>query len=144
MAYIYILTHLHLTTFSQHTLCRCYDHYNHLTAFSELTLPGCIKLSQDKKTLRYCTGKKKLILKQCLRIPVIWRCLMQTSPVGSRKKIAKPLYLIEKTFSLVKNKPWTKRLQGFIGIRSFKSQTNSKFFQQKLTLSRAAGTEANT
>ena len=35
------------------------------------------------------------------------------------------------------------RRQGFIGIRSFKSKTNSKFFQQKLTLSRTSGTEAN-
>ena len=35
------------------------------------------------------------------------------------------------------------RHQGFMGIRPFKSKTNSKFFQQKLTLSRAARAEAN-
>ena len=37
---------------------------------------------------------------------------MQTSPVGLRKKIAKPLYLIEKTLSLVKNK-LNRELRGF-------------------------------
>ena len=55
MEYIYIFTHFrtafyHLTTFSQHTLCRVMT-YDHLTAFPEQMLLGCIKRSQDKRTL---------------------------------------------------------------------------------------------
>ena len=57
---------------------------------------------------------------------------------GIRKQNAKASYLIEKTLSLQMNRE-ASRIYGY----TFVCKANSKFFQQKLTLSRAVRADAN-
>ena len=85
-----------ISPYSVNTSCTDVMAYDHHTAFPDLMLPGCLKRSQNKRTLGNCYFKT--ILKSSRNLKMSYA----TRTCCFRKKIAKDFYLIAKNVVTLK------------------------------------------
>ena len=85
-----------ISPYSVNTSCTDVMAYDRHTAFPDLMLPGCLKRSQNKRTLGNCYFKT--ILKSSRNLKMSY----ETRTCCFRKKIAKDFYLIAKNVVTLK------------------------------------------